>query len=58
MDNYDNATYLPRILKMFRFYGCEESTLMSKQKLTDILNKQAKRHLGRNYTPNLIQEFW
>jgi Ca2+-binding EF-hand superfamily protein len=43
---------------MFRSYHCEEETLISKQKLTEILNKQANLNLHQNFSSSIIEEIW
>lgn len=45
---------LARIIKMFRAYNGSEETLMSKQKLTEILNKQANINLHHGFNPNIL----
>ena len=49
---------LARIVNMFRSYNCSEETLISKQKLTEILNKQANTNLHQGFNPNILEEIW
>lgn len=47
-----------RVLRMFKHYGCDEQTLLTKQKLIEILNKQATINLHRNFNSSIIEEMW
>jgi hypothetical protein len=38
---------LAKILRMFKTYNCHEETLLTRDELSKILNKQAKRFLNR-----------
>lgn len=46
------------ITKMFRAYNCSEETLISKPKLTEILNKQANANLRHGFNPSILEEIW
>lgn len=52
MDSPEDRLF--RITKMFRAYNCSEETLISKQKLTEILNKQANTNLRHGFNPNIL----
>ncbi len=43
---------------MFRHHGCSEDTLVSKQRLVDILNRQAAANKLPNFSPQIIEEIW
>ena len=45
---------LARFVKMFKVYNCYEETLISKPKLTEILNKQANINLHHGFNPNIL----
>lgn len=45
-------------LAMFRHHGCTEDALVSKQLLTDILNKQATAHALPHFSPQILEEIW
>lgn len=50
-EEHDN---LGRILKMFRSYDLHEEALLTKQELTSILNKQARRRLNKDFSLRII----
>lgn len=50
--------YVQDALAMFRHHGCAEDSLVSKQRLTDILNKQASSHALPLFSPQILEEIW
>ena len=49
---------LAQILKMFKSHGCHEESLLTKEELTKMLNKQANNKLRRDFNPIIIREIW
>jgi Ca2+-binding EF-hand superfamily protein len=47
-----------KVIQMFKYYDCLDSTLVSKQKFIYILNKQANIHLHHNFSPSIVEEIW
>ena len=45
-------------LAMFRYHGCTEDALISKQRLIDILNKQAIIHTLPYFSPQILEDIW
>jgi acyl-coenzyme A synthetase/AMP-(fatty) acid ligase len=49
---------LTKVIRMFKHYGCSEETLLTKQRLSEILNKQAAINLHSKFSPIIIDEIW
>ena len=43
---------------MFKSYNCNEDSLLTKDELTSILNKQANNRLNHDFKPQIIREIW
>lgn len=43
---------------MFKSHNCHEESLLTREELTRILDKQANNNLGRNFNPTIIKEIW
>lgn len=48
----DNLT---RIVRMFQAYNCNQDTLLTRDELSDILDQQAKRKLGRPFNQQIVR---
>jgi hypothetical protein len=55
---HEDSDNLAQILRMFKAYNCHEETLLTRDELSRILNKQANSKLNRDFSPQIIREFW
>jgi Ca2+-binding EF-hand superfamily protein len=49
---------LQKALAMFKHYGCDQETLVSRQKLMEILNRQAADRLNTAFSMHILEEIW
>lgn len=54
----EESDNLNRILQMFKAYNCTEDTLLTKEELSNILDQQAQRKLGRPFNQQIVREIW